>query len=195
MLIILLEMMVRKIIHEKPGKEMSQESQNDNELESILTEADQATEDLKQTDHEEFVDDTNVRQDNKNLTYEQLLYFSEKISPDWPKLAVKLGRLYICFIKFIISPNLIMHSYKLIFKHWHFINFILGYKPDEIDFFKNENPTPIEQARNLLQIWFEDDEDASLDNLLYILEGLEMNEAAEAVRSEISNNMETFLIQ
>ncbi|KAG5873225.1 hypothetical protein JTB14_005678, partial [Gonioctena quinquepunctata] len=65
------------------------------------------------------------------------------------------------------------------------------FKQDEIDFFRNENPTPEEQAKNLLQLWFEDDEDATLENLVYILEGLEMYEAAEAVKNEINSAMET----
>lgn len=49
----------------------------------------------------------------------------------------------------------------------------------------------MERAKNILQIWFEDDEDASIDNLLYILEGLGMNDAALAVRDEIINITET----
>lgn len=64
---------------------------------------------------------------------------------------------------------------------------ILDFKQDEIEFFAVENPTLVERAKNILQLWFEDDEDASLDNLLYILEGLEMLDAAEVVRNEISN--------
>lgn len=87
--------------------------------------------------------------------------------------------------KFLFS----VYSLKSLFISW-FISF-LGFKKDEIDFFTNENPTPVERAKNLLQIWFEDDEDASMDNLLYILEGLGMNEAAEAVRNEISNPSES----
>nr|XP_023027545.1 THO complex subunit 1-like [Leptinotarsa decemlineata] len=154
-----LESMVKKVAHEIPGKENSQESQsqsqNDTELYNILTEEEPASEDLKQNETEEFVDDPIVRRDSKNITLPQLILFSGKVAPDWEKLAVKLG-----------------------------------FKPDEIDFFTNENPTREEQARNLLQIWFEDDEDASLENLVYILEGLEMNDAAEVVRSEIPNNME-----
>lgn len=43
----------------------------------------------------------------------------------------------------------------------------------------------------MMNLWFEDDEDANLDNLLYILEGLEMNEAADAVRAELSAASET----
>lgn len=42
-------------------------------------------------------------------------------------------------------------------------------------------------ARNVLQLWFEDDEDATMENLLYILEGLEMTAAAEAVRSVLNS--------
>ncbi|XP_056629583.1 THO complex subunit 1 [Diorhabda sublineata] len=148
-----LEVMIKKIAHEKPGKEVTQENQNDSEMDNILTETDQATDDLKPTDQEEFVEDTIVRPERKNITLQQLMYLSEKIAPNWQKLATKLG-----------------------------------FKKDEIEFFEKENPTPIEQARNLLQLWFEDDEDATLENLAYTLEGLEMNEAAEAVKSEI--NME-----
>ncbi|KAJ8923363.1 hypothetical protein NQ315_001921 [Exocentrus adspersus] len=158
-----LEMMVRKIAHERPGKnqENTQESQQqDTEIDNFLTEEEQGTEDLKQTDQEEFVDDNNPRSDHKNITVQQLLYFSEKIAADWEKLAVKLG-----------------------------------YKPDEIEFFKNANPTEFEQARNLLHIWFEDDEDANLDNLLYILEGLEMHEAAEAVRNELNQLNNTSVME
>lgn len=88
-----LEMMVRKIAHERPGKsqENSQESQNDTEIDNFLTEEEQGTEELKQTDQEEFVDDHIPRQDHK-ITVQQLLYFSQKIAPDWEKLAVKLGK-------------------------------------------------------------------------------------------------------
>ncbi|CAH0564075.1 unnamed protein product [Brassicogethes aeneus] len=74
---------------------------------------------------------------------------------------------------------------------WEKLAVKLGYKPDEIEFFKNENPTEIDQAKNMLQLWFEDDEDATMDNFLYILEGLNMTEAAEVVRNEISNTMDT----
>lgn len=84
-----LEMMVKKISHEKRGKDV-QDSQNENEMENILTEEEQATEDLKPNDNEEFVDD-NPSQDHKNITLNQLLLISEKVAPEWTKLAVKLG--------------------------------------------------------------------------------------------------------
>lgn len=59
----------------------------------------------------------------------------------------------------------------------------LGYKPDEIQFFETENATDIARAKNMLQLWFDDDEDASVENLLYIMEGLEMTEACETLKN------------
>ncbi|XP_073947578.1 THO complex 1-like protein Hpr1 [Choristoneura fumiferana] len=58
----------------------------------------------------------------------------------------------------------------------------LGYKPDEIQYFETENATDVLRAKNMLQLWFDDDEDASVENLLYIMEGLEMAEACEALK-------------
>jgi THO complex subunit 1 len=51
-----------------------------------------------------------------------------------------------------------------------------------VDFFQNERKTAEEQALNMLQIWAEDDEDASPENLLYTLEGLGLLEAADALK-------------
>ncbi|CAH0729528.1 unnamed protein product, partial [Brenthis ino] len=59
----------------------------------------------------------------------------------------------------------------------------LGYKPDEIQFFETENATDVARAKNMLQLWFDDDEDASVENLLYIMEGLKMTEACDTLRS------------
>lgn len=59
----------------------------------------------------------------------------------------------------------------------------LGYKPDEIQYIETENPTESARAKYMLQLWFGDDEDASVENLLYILEGLELHEAHEALKS------------
>lgn len=60
----------------------------------------------------------------------------------------------------------------------------LGFKSDEIQFFESENPTNVARAKNMLQLWVDDDEDASVENLLYILEGLEMSEACDALKSD-----------
>ncbi|XP_034831419.1 THO complex subunit 1 [Maniola hyperantus] len=59
----------------------------------------------------------------------------------------------------------------------------LGYRPDEIQFFETENATDASRAKNMLTLWFDDDEDASVENLLYIMEGLKMADACEALRS------------
>ncbi|XP_013192786.2 THO complex subunit 1 [Amyelois transitella] len=59
----------------------------------------------------------------------------------------------------------------------------LGYKTDEIQYFESENATDAARAKNMLQLWFDDDEDASVENLLYIMEGLELTEACEALKS------------
>jgi THO complex subunit 1 len=52
----------------------------------------------------------------------------------------------------------------------------------QVDFFQNEQNTDVERALNMLQIWAEDDEDASPDNLSYTLEGLGLFEAADALK-------------
>ncbi|XP_050298108.1 THO complex subunit 1 [Anthonomus grandis grandis] len=85
-----------------------------------------------------------------------------------------------------ISDERLLLIIEKIAPDWEKLGTKLGYKSDEIEWFKNENPIRFDQARHMMKLWFEDDEDANLDNLLYILEGLEMNEAAEAVRSELN---------
>lgn len=84
-------MMVKKIAHEKPGKESSQDTQIDNETDNILTEEEPASEDLKHTEVEEFNENL-PRRETKSITVQQLIMFSEKLAPDWPKLAAKLGK-------------------------------------------------------------------------------------------------------
>ncbi|CAG4939178.1 unnamed protein product [Parnassius apollo] len=59
----------------------------------------------------------------------------------------------------------------------------LGYKQDEIQFFETENATDAARAKNMLQLWFDDDEDASVENLFYIMEGLKQTEACEALKN------------
>lgn len=49
-------------------------------------------------------------------------------------------------------------------------------------FFADSNSNVSEQCRKMLEHWFNDDDDASLDNLSYILEGLEMIAAADAIK-------------
>ncbi|KAL4709280.1 hypothetical protein ACJJTC_013340 [Scirpophaga incertulas] len=67
--------------------------------------------------------------------------------------------------------------------NWKKLAAKLGYKPDEIQFFEAEHSTEQARAKIMLQLWFDDDEDASVENLLYVMEGLDMPEACEALKS------------
>lgn len=71
-------------------------------------------------------------------------------------------------------------------KDWKRLAAKLGYGTDEIQYLESENATVADQCRHLLQLWFEDDMDASLDQLAYILEGLEMLSAAESVKQMLA---------
>ncbi|CAG4950795.1 unnamed protein product [Colias eurytheme] len=66
---------------------------------------------------------------------------------------------------------------------WKKLAVKLDYKPDEIEYFETENATDEARAKNMLKLWFDDDEDASVENLLYIMEGLELVEACEALKN------------
>lgn len=69
---------------------------------------------------------------------------------------------------------------------WKKLGAKLGYAKDEILFFETENPTVSDQCQTMLKLWFDDDMDASWDNLAYILEGLKLSPAADLVKSFIS---------
>ncbi|XP_053681306.1 THO complex subunit 1 [Anopheles nili] len=71
-------------------------------------------------------------------------------------------------------------------RDWKKLATKLGYSADEIQYFESENATVADQCCHLLTLWFDDDMDASLDNLAYILEGLEMMSAADAVKQMIT---------
>ncbi|KAF5279274.1 hypothetical protein FQR65_LT15445 [Abscondita terminalis] len=146
-----LEMMVRKIAADRPGRVQEPNDQNDVELEeNLFKEEEQTNEEMKQDD--EFTDDHNAHIEPLRITPEQLHIFSNAVAYNWKALAAKLG-----------------------------------YQPDEIKFFEDENPTEFEQARNVLQLWFEDDDDASVENLAYFLEGLGMMDAAETVKAAVKS--------
>ncbi|KAK5644414.1 hypothetical protein RI129_005714 [Pyrocoelia pectoralis] len=148
-----LEMMVRKIAADRPGKIPEPNEQNDVELEeNLFKEEEQPTEEIKHED--DFTDDHNTHIVRLRITVNQLNKFSEAIATNWKVMATKLG-----------------------------------YAPDEIKFFEDENPNDMERAKNVLQLWFEDDDDASMENLAYMLEGLQMLNAADIVKAEISNTV------
>ncbi|XP_035900577.1 THO complex subunit 1 [Anopheles stephensi] len=71
-------------------------------------------------------------------------------------------------------------------RDWKKLATKLGYGADEIQYFETEHTTVADQCCHLLTLWFDDDMDASLDNLAYILEGLEMIQAADAVKQMIA---------
>ncbi|KOX72920.1 THO complex subunit 1 [Melipona quadrifasciata] len=57
-----------------------------------------------------------------------------------------------------------------------------GRKLTKITFFQGKS-TPYEQCKNMLEIWAEEDVDASMENLAYILEGLKFTEALAVLKS------------
>ncbi|CAD7084410.1 unnamed protein product [Hermetia illucens] len=91
----------------------------------------------------------------------------------------------------VTKENIVEISGK-IGSDWKKLGKKLGYSADELLFFETENPTTTSQCKAMLSIWFEDDDDASLDNLAYILEGLDLHVAAAAVKRIIDppNKME-----
>lgn len=71
---------------------------------------------------------------------------------------------------------------------WKKLGVKFGFKDHEISFFESENATDQLRAMNMLQVWFEDDDDATLENLCYILEGLGLNDVSELIKNEYINN-------
>lgn len=61
---------------------------------------------------------------------------------------------------------------------------MLNYLSDQIEFFQGKS-TLYEQCKTMLKIWAEADEDASVENLAYILEGLKFEEAVAVLRPKI----------
>lgn len=73
----------------------------------------------------------------------------------------------------------------LIGDDWKKLGKKLGYAADELLYFETENPDRDGGCVSMLANWFADDDDASLDNLAYTMEGLEINTAAKAVKALI----------
>ncbi|CAG9560980.1 unnamed protein product [Danaus chrysippus] len=76
-----------------------------------------------------------------------------------------------------------LHAVSTKLPEWKKLAAKLGYKPDEIQFFDTEYTTEEARAKNMLQLWFDDDEDASVENLLYTMEGLNMTDACHALKN------------
>jgi len=73
----------------------------------------------------------------------------------------------------------------LIGDDWKKLGKKLGYTADEMLYFETEHPDRDGGCIAMLSTWFADDDDASLDNWAYMLEGLEINAAAKAVKALI----------
>lgn len=86
-----------------------------------------------------------------------------------------------------VTPEMLKQIADKIRDDWKKLAQKFGLKDDEIQFFEDENPTVPEQCKHMLSIWFEDDEDASLEQLAYLLEGLELKEAADVVKQFIGS--------
>ncbi|KAH8288392.1 hypothetical protein KR054_002093, partial [Drosophila jambulina] len=73
----------------------------------------------------------------------------------------------------------------LIGEPWMKVGKKIGFTNDELLFFQMEHPVANVACIKMLTNWISDDDDATLDNWAYMLEGLEMNKAAEAVKAII----------
>lgn len=73
----------------------------------------------------------------------------------------------------------------LIGEPWMKVGKKIGFSNDELLFFQMENPTAGVACMKMLTNWISDDDDATLENWAYMLEGLEMHKAADAVKAII----------
>ncbi|XP_034934263.1 THO complex subunit 1 [Chelonus insularis] len=80
-----------------------------------------------------------------------------------------------------ITEGMIIKLSEVLKNDWEKLAIKLGYKQDEIAFFRGKS-TLYEQCMSMLKIWVEADEDASVENLAYILEGLNLTEALVALK-------------
>nr|CAG4638322.1 EOG090X0324 [Cyclestheria hislopi] len=72
---------------------------------------------------------------------------------------------------------------KQLGSNWKILAPKLGFKSVEIEYFESENDSVELQARNMFQMWLENDPDASPENLLYTLEGLGLQQTAQGILS------------
>ncbi|XP_078046919.1 THO complex 1-like protein Hpr1 isoform X2 [Augochlora pura] len=76
-----------------------------------------------------------------------------------------------------ITPEMVAKLSDVLKNDWKKLATKLGYTNEE------SKPTPYEQCKNMLEIWAEEDVDASMENLAYILEGLKFTEALAVLKS------------
>lgn len=87
----------------------------------------------------------------------------------------------------VVTTEIIKALADKIAEHWKKLASKLGLNNDEVLYIETENPSVVDQCKQMLQIWFDDDEDASLDNLAYVLEGLELVSASDLAKRFLLN--------
>ncbi|CAD1478339.1 unnamed protein product, partial [Heterotrigona itama] len=80
-----------------------------------------------------------------------------------------------------VTPEMVAKLSEILKNDWKKLATKLGYTNEEITFFQGKQ-TPYEQCKNMLEIWAEEDVDASMENLAYILEGLKFTEALDVLK-------------
>lgn len=83
-----------------------------------------------------------------------------------------------------IQPHQLDVLCEKIGDNWKKLAIKLGVANEDIQFYETEFDTVNLQAKNMVQNWFENDEDANLENLCYTLEGLEMTDASDWIKTE-----------
>lgn len=91
----------------------------------------------------------------------------------------------------MITPEQLELLCPIIGNDWKKLATKLGNTADDILFFETEHATVTDQCRQMLKLYFDDDMDANLDNLAYIMEGLDMIAATEATKKFISFDEKT----
>jgi THO complex subunit 1 len=81
------------------------------------------------------------------------------------------------------TPEQIIEISKSVGEGWEKLGAKLGIEKDVLDFYKEKNSSS--PCELMLNSWFKDDEDASLENLAYTLEGLEFSKAVTLVKKII----------
>lgn len=82
----------------------------------------------------------------------------------------------------VVTTEQMAHLSVIIGSSWKKLGTKLGYTNDLLMFFAESHSTPTEQCQHMLRIWFDEDVDAGLENLAYILEGLDMIAPADAIK-------------
>lgn len=126
--------------------------------------------------------------DQNDAELEENLFKQEETNEEIKQTECDEDENYIQFKVTILTNNQFETFCEKIAPNWKKLAAKLGYKQDEIEFFIIQNTTEVECAKNMLHLWFEDDDDSTLENFSYILEGLDMIEAAESVKTAIEQN-------